>query len=82
MGLCAMQSGALDVGPPMPTSAAVSSSSESRARVRAGPAGSVRSCCFAGVSVLFFVYGFAKSAWDSLRRDELKAFRLLADAML
>ena len=30
----------------------------------------------------FFVYGFAKSARDSLRRDELKAFHLLADAML
>ena len=30
----------------------------------------------------FFVYGFAKSGRDTLRRDELKAFRLLADAML
>ena len=30
----------------------------------------------------FFVYGFAKSGRDNLRRDELKAFRLLADGML
>ena len=30
----------------------------------------------------FFVYGFAKSGRANLRRDELKAFRLLADAML
>ena len=29
----------------------------------------------------FFVYGFAKSGRDNLRRDELKAFRLLADEM-
>ena len=32
-------------------------------------------CCF-------FVYGFAKSGRGSLRRDELRAFRLLADEML
>ena len=30
----------------------------------------------------FFVYGFAKSARDNLRRDELQAFRKLADEML
>ena len=30
----------------------------------------------------FFVYGFAKSGRANLRRDELKAFRLLADTML
>ena len=30
----------------------------------------------------FFVYGFAKSGRDNLRRDELRAFRLLADEML
>jgi hypothetical protein len=30
----------------------------------------------------FFVYGFAKSDQDSIRGDELKAFRKLADAML
>ena len=29
-----------------------------------------------------FVYGFAKSGRDNLRRDERKAFRLLADGML
>ena len=30
----------------------------------------------------FFVYGFAKSDRENLRRDELKAFRLLADEVL
>ena len=30
----------------------------------------------------FFVYGFAKSGRANLRRDKLKAIRLLADAML
>jgi hypothetical protein len=30
----------------------------------------------------FFVYGFAKSGRDNIRRDELKAFRKLADEML
>lgn len=31
---------------------------------------------------LFFVYGFAKNVRDNLRRDELTAFRLLAEQML
>ena len=30
----------------------------------------------------FFVYGFAKSNRDNLRRNELDAFRMLADEML
>ena len=30
----------------------------------------------------FFVYGFAKSSRKNLRRDELEAFRMLADEML
>jgi hypothetical protein len=30
----------------------------------------------------FFVYGFAKSDRDNIERDELKAFRKLADEML
>ena len=30
----------------------------------------------------FFVFGFAKNSRGNLRRDELKAFRLLADEML
>jgi len=30
----------------------------------------------------FFVYGFAKSGRDNIRRDELKALRKLADEML
>ena len=30
----------------------------------------------------FFVYGFAKSDRENLRRDELETFRVLADEML
>ena len=30
----------------------------------------------------FFVYGFAKSSQANLRRNELEAFRMLADEML
>ena len=30
----------------------------------------------------FFVYGFAKSSRENLRRDELRAFRMLAGEML
>ncbi len=30
----------------------------------------------------FFVYGFAKNDRDNIRKDELKAFRALADEML
>jgi hypothetical protein len=30
----------------------------------------------------FFVYGFAKRDQDNIRRDELNAFRKLADEML
>lgn len=30
----------------------------------------------------FFVYGFAKSDRDNIRKDELKAFRALATEML
>ena len=30
----------------------------------------------------FFVYGFAKSSRENLRRNELEAFRMLADEML
>ena len=33
-------------------------------------------------ALCFFVYGFAKSGRDNLRRDELRAFRLLAGEML
>jgi len=33
-------------------------------------------------SKAFFVYGFAKSDRDNISRDELKAFRRLADEML
>ncbi len=31
---------------------------------------------------MFFVYGFARSGRDDIRRDELMAFRKLADEML
>ena len=33
-------------------------------------------------ALAFFVYGFAKSRREILRRDELEMFRLLADAYL
>ncbi len=33
-------------------------------------------------ALAFFVYGFAKSARDNLRRDELATYRLLADGYL
>ncbi len=33
-------------------------------------------------ALAFFVYGFAKSGRDNLRRDELETFRLLADEYL
>jgi hypothetical protein len=33
-------------------------------------------------SMAFFVYGFAKRDQDNIRRDELNAFRKLADEML
>ena len=66
----------------MPTSAAVSSSSASPGRDRAGPAGSARSWCFAGGGRAFFVHGFAKSDRENLRRNELGALRALANEML
>lgn len=37
---------------------------------------------FRSLEWAFFAHGFAKSATDNLRQDELKAFRLLADEML
>ena len=37
---------------------------------------------FRRCELAFFVYGFAKSGRANLRRDELEAFRLLADAYL
>ena len=33
-------------------------------------------------ALAFFVYGFAKSGRENLRRDELAAYRLLADEYL
>ncbi len=68
----------------MPISEAASSSSESPGRAAADPEDSVPLCCFAtghGPRA-FFVYGFAKSSRKNLRRDELIAFRVLADEML
>ena len=37
---------------------------------------------FRRYGLAFFVYGFAKSSRENLRRDEIEAFRLLADEML
>src|ERR1035437_2238131 len=48
-----------------------------------GKSGGFRSILlFHRSSKAFFVYGFAKSDQDNIRRDELKAFRKLADEML
>ncbi len=48
-----------------------------------GKSGGFRSILlFRRGSKTFFVYGFAKSHRDNIRRDELKAFRKLAGEML
>lgn len=53
------------------------------ARKGAGRSGGFRSIVlFRRGELAFFVFGFAKSGRENLRRDELKAFRTLADAML
>ncbi|MEX1204754.1 MAG: type II toxin-antitoxin system RelE/ParE family toxin [Dongiaceae bacterium] len=53
------------------------------AREGEGKSGGFRSIVlFRRGSKAFFVYGFAKSDRDNIRRDELKAFRKLADEML
>lgn len=53
------------------------------ARPGQGKSGGLRAIVlFRGLEWSFFAYGFAKSDTDNLRRDELKAFRLLADEML
>ena len=53
------------------------------AREGQGKSGGFRSILlFRRGSKAFFVYGFAKSDRDNIRRDELKAFRKLADEML
>jgi hypothetical protein len=53
------------------------------AREGQGKSGGFRSILFfRRGSVAFFVYGFAKSDRDNIRRDELKAFRRLAGEML
>lgn len=53
------------------------------ARPGQGKSGGLRDIVlFRGLEWSFFAYGFAKSDTDNLRRDELKAFRLLADEML
>ncbi len=53
------------------------------ARAGQGKSGGFRSILlFRRGSKAFFVYGFAKSDQDNIRRDELKAFRKLADEML
>ena len=53
------------------------------ARKGQGRSGGFRSIMlFQKGELAFFVYGFAKSDRQNLRRDELEAFRLLADEML
>ena len=53
------------------------------ARKGGGRSGGFRSIVlFRRGELAFFVYGFAKSDRDNLRRDELKAFRTLAGEML
>ena len=53
------------------------------ARKGGGRSGGFRSIVlFRRGELTFFVYGFAKSDRENLRRDELEAFRTLADEML
>ena len=53
------------------------------ARKGGGRSGGFRSIVlFRRGELAFFVYGFAKSDRENLRRDELKAFRTLAGEML
>ena len=53
------------------------------AREGQGKSGGFRSIVlFRRSEKAFFVYGFAKSEKDNIRRDELKAFRKLAGEML
>jgi len=53
------------------------------ARNGSGRSGGFRSIMlFRRGHLAFFVYGFAKSGKKALRRDELAAFRLLADEYL
>ena len=53
------------------------------ARKGEGKSGGFRSVIlFRSGDKAFFVYGFAKSARDNIRRNELQAFRKLADEML
>ena len=53
------------------------------ARKRQGKSGGFRSIVlFRRSEKAFFAYGFAKRERDNIRRDELKAFRKLADEML
>lgn len=53
------------------------------ARAGAGTSGGYRTIVlFRAGSDVFFVYGFAKSSRASISRDELEAFRKLADRVL
>ena len=52
------------------------------ARKGSGRSGGFRAIVlFRRGELAFFVYGFAKSGRENLRRDELEAFRMLADEM-
>ena len=53
------------------------------ARKGQGKSGAFRSMVlFQSHKAAFFIYGFAKSGRSNIRRDELKAFRKLANEML
>ena len=53
------------------------------ARAKEGKSGGYRSIIlFRSGDKAFFVYGFAKSNRDNIRKDELAGFRALADEML
>ena len=53
------------------------------ARKGSGKSGGFRAIVlFRRNELAFFVYGFAKSNRENLRRNELEAFRMLADEML
>lgn len=53
------------------------------ARKEQGKSGGFRSLViFQRGTSAFFIYGFAKSARDNIRHDELRAFRRLADELL
>lgn len=74
--------GAPEAARSTPTWMAGSSSSGWHGRDGGRPGGYRAIVLFRRGERCFFVYGFAKSDRANIRRDELKAFRLLAEEML